>query len=313
MSQVSQIIWKSRDLIEKIEFNDAFLDKLTFHHLVSTDRLKALKDKYGESKRFPYELLKEIDNVSNADNRFYELLVNIQNLEAALIMRGSSTSSLEGVPNIETTLISRRGSNSGTRSMEVIPPVLSERHEVHQLTDLPEVFSPAPALTPESNNNSDGATLSSINCASSGERDNSDDSPSPEIQYKSEVTVTPGTQEFQGHGIYPLSPGLYRGKALIVNFEEFVNGEKFPKMNGSQRDVDNLDSLLDQMGFKVRLVQTKKMTRNDFSRTMMDFSEEEHGDIMVLVVMSHGVPGGGSGKIITSNCEKVDIEQDIIQ
>ena len=103
MSQVSQIIWKSRDLIEKIEFNDVFLDKLTFHHLVSNDRLKALKDKYGESKRFPYELLKEIDNVSNADNRLYELLVNIQNLEAALIMRGSRTSSLEGAPNIETT------------------------------------------------------------------------------------------------------------------------------------------------------------------------------------------------------------------
>ena len=52
-----------------------------------------------------------------------------------------------------------------------------------------------------------------------------------------------------------------------------------------------------------------------FRQTMLDFSSDEtHGDIMVLVVMSHGDEGGHSGQIVTSiNGEKIDIEHDIFQ
>ena len=47
---------------------------------------------------------------------------------------------------------------------------------------------------------------------------------------------------------------------------------------------------------------------------MLDFSYEKHGDIMVLVVMSHGEEGGHSGKVLTSkNGERIDIEHDIFQ
>ena len=57
------------------------------------------------------------------------------------------------------------------------------------------------------------------------------------------------------------------------------------------------------------------MGGRDFRQTMLDFSsDKKHGDIMVLVVMSHGDEGGHSGKIVTSkNGEKIDIEHDIFQ
>ena len=47
---------------------------------------------------------------------------------------------------------------------------------------------------------------------------------------------------------------------------------------------------------------------------MIDFAESDtHGSIMVLVVMSHGDKGGLSGKILTSTCEKIDVEMDIVR
>ena len=69
------------------------------------------------------------------------------------------------------------------------------------------------------------------------------------------------------------------------------------------------------IGFDVTVVDTENMGRRDFRQTMMDFSsDEKHGDIMVLVVMSHGVEGGHSGQIVTSiNGERIDIEHDIFQ
>ena len=79
-----------------------------------------------------------------------------------------------------------------------------------------------------------------FNCFSSGRRSNSPESP------QSEVKVKIG-KEHQGEGIYKLSPGLKRGKVLIVNFKEFESPE-FKTREGSQRDVENLDSLFLQMG-----------------------------------------------------------------
>ena len=64
-----------------------------------------------------------------------------------------------------------------------------------------------------------------------------------------------------------------------------------------------------QIGFTVR-VQTN-LHRNQFIKTLIEFSEEKHGDVMVLVVMSHGIPGGYRGKIIASNGQPVDIYEDI--
>ena len=62
-----------------------------------------------------------------------------------------------------------------------------------------------------------------------------------------EINVKIGKEQFQGDGIYKLSRGLKRGKALIINFKEFESSD-FETREGSQRDVDNLDSLFSQMG-----------------------------------------------------------------
>ena len=58
------------------------------------------------------------------------------------------------------------------------------------------------------------------------------------------------------------------------------------------------------------------MGRNGFLKEVTNFSlEEDHGDIAVLVVMSHGEAGGasGQGNIVTSNGGKIDIQLDIIK
>ena len=87
--------------------------------------------------------------------------------------------------------------------------------------------------------------------------------------------------------------------------------------------VNNITIIADQnvyisvyaIGFDVTVVDTENMGGNDFRQTMMNFSsDEKHGDIMVLVVMSHGYEGGHSGQILTSkNGERIDIEHDIFR
>ena len=79
-----------------------------------------------------------------------------------------------------------------------------------------------------------------FNCFSSGRRSSSPES--PRLQVKVKIG-----KEQQGEGIYKLSPGLKRGKVLIVNFKEFDSPD-FETREGSQRDVENLDSLFRQMG-----------------------------------------------------------------
>ena len=57
------------------------------------------------------------------------------------------------------------------------------------------------------------------------------------------------------------------------------------------------------------------MGRNGFLNEVTNFSLEDHGDIAVLVVMSHGEAGGasGQGQIVTSKGGKVDIQHDILK
>ena len=80
-----------------------------------------------------------------------------------------------------------------------------------------------------------------FNCFGSRKRSNL-----PETR-RLKINVKIGKDKFQGDGIYTLSPGLKRGKVLIVNFKEFESPE-FNNREGSQRDVENLDSLFSQMG-----------------------------------------------------------------
>lgn len=70
--------------------------------------------------------------------------------------------------------------------------------------------------------------------------------------------------------------------------------------------------LFGQMGFAIFPYQD--LERREFLKTTLEFSDlKTHGDIVVVVVMSHGESGGASGKIITSDGLKVDVEEDIIR
>ena len=56
------------------------------------------------------------------------------------------------------------------------------------------------------------------------------------------------------------------------------------------------------------------MGKKDFIQTMKDFaSDDGHGDIMVLAVMSHGGEDHAGIKILTSNYEELKIESDVIR
>ena len=69
-------------------------------------------------------------------------------------------------------------------------------------------------------------------------------------------------------------------------------------------------------GFDPKIVETEKMGRNEFLYEDTNFSlEKDHGDIAVIVVMSHGEAGGssGQGQIVTSKGGKVDIQHDIMK
>ena len=66
------------------------------------------------------------------------------------------------------------------------------------------------------------------------------------------------------------------------------------------------------MGFEV--FPHHDLKRADFFMKVIEFSQKKnHGDIVIVVVMSHGESGGTSGKIITSDGLKVDVEDDIIR
>ena len=54
----------------------------------------------------------------------------------------------------------------------------------------------------------------------------------------------------------------------LVNVEEFDNN---PKREGSQKDVLKMESLLEQIGFKVTVIQ-KRIERGKFHRAILDFS-----------------------------------------
>ena len=61
-------------------------------------------------------------------------------------------------------------------------------------------------------------------------------------------------------------------------------------------------------------VTTKGMTKKDFIQTIKTFANaDNHGDIMVLAVMSHGRENHAGVKLLTSNYEELDMEFDIIK
>ena len=71
------------------------------------------------------------------------------------------------------------------------------------------------------------------------------------------MKVILGLEVYQGPVIYKPSPGLCRGKMMIVNFEEFI--DKDHQRVGSHKDVENLSSLFDQIGTYECCLKYKKV------------------------------------------------------
>ena len=68
---------------------------------------------------------------------------------------------------------------------------------------------------------------------------------------------------------------------MVVNNENFSDPQVHPTRRGSSRDVENITSLLSQMGFSVLTKQD--LSRKEMLQTFLDFScDEKHGDIMVV-------------------------------
>ena len=84
---------------------------------------------------------------------------------------------------------------------------------------------------------------------------------------------------------------------------------------GSEKDAKKLVALFKQIGFNIfeEGEEGKDLNSWTFKTKLAEFSAlKDHGDIMILVVMSHGDTGVGGGVIFTADGEKFDIEKDII-
>ena len=68
---------------------------------------------------------------------------------------------------------------------------------------------------------------------------------------------------------------------MVVNNENFSDPQLYSPRRGSKKDVENIRSLLSQMGFSV--ITKQDLSRKEMLQTFLDFSsDEKHGDIMVV-------------------------------
>jgi len=104
----------------------------------------------------------------------------------------------------------------------------------------------------------------------------------------------------QVHAIYPMQ-SKPRGCALIIDNEEFTNPQ-LPSRKGSLVDANNLDLLLEQLGFSVTLRRNLSYIRMrdeiyNFSKRV----EHQKAEMTVVCIMSHGQHGliaGSDGREI---------------
>jgi len=136
------------------------------------------------------------------------------------------------------------------------------------------------------------------------------DQSEPDGFVKQKLTVVKSETIIKGEDIYPLSSGSNRGNALIVNVREFSDKECTTRY-GSEHDVENSKELWQQIGFNVEVAQN--LNRLNLMNRIIRFAMMDHGDVIVLVLMSHGVPGGDRGKLICSDGQEIDICEDILK
>ena len=221
-------------LVKSIKIDEQFLNDLINRGLISANNLDKLKKKYDiSSKSFPYKLLEEIDRLPDAFSKFCSFLCDSDQIDAAKILKGERSSSGS---SSKTTPISATCSSPLFTTNDTTPTLEKEE-------------------SPEEDEDSDGLIkkLKTLIAKKTLKEKNKDSSSITIIPRKLqvfeslEVQVIKGTKEYQDKGTYKLSPGLRRGKAMIINFDTFEGTDYAPR-EGSQKDVSTMRALLSQLG-----------------------------------------------------------------
>jgi len=119
-------------------------------------------------------------------------------------------------------------------------------------------------------------------------------------------------REFFNRRIYPMC-SRPRGKALVINNQQFCDPELYPFRLGADVDSESLDQLFTQLGFEV--IRYDNLRRSETMRILIDFADtvgnkENPCDMLIVCVLSHGK---AQSKIVASDCFDIDIEQDILR
>lgn len=126
-----------------------------------------------------------------------------------------------------------------------------------------------------------------------------------------QVKVKPGRIFFTDiDRVYPMV-ATPRGLALIINNETFACPSFYTQRYGSAADTACLRSLFEQLGFTVTVAQN--LTRNETLIKIIEFSDlldHSEANMAIVCISSHG---SDAGKIISSDCRELDLEQDILR
>ena len=218
-------------LVKSLKIDEQFLNDLSDRGLISPNNLQKLKKKHDiSSKAFPFKLLEEIDRLPDAFSKFCIFLCDSDQIDAAKILKGERSIS---------------GSSSRTTSLsdEACSSSLLTSNDTTLILETEESY--------EENEGADGLTkkLKTLMTKKTPKiKDRSSITIIPGEVFESlEVQVIKGNKEYQDKGTYKLSPGIRRGKAMIINFETF-KGTDYKTREGSQKDVLNMRALLSQLG-----------------------------------------------------------------
>ena len=130
--------------------------------------------------------------------------------------------------------------------------------------------------------------------------------PTHKDKEKFKVTLASMSDIFTGENIYRLDPGRFRGQALVISFEEFQDSDKWTPRAGSKTDVTNLSHVFGQLGLKVAV--ERNLSRASFLQVLINFADsDDHGSMMVLVVLSHGEQGNA---IVCQDGKTVNVDTD---
>jgi len=103
-----------------------------------------------------------------------------------------------------------------------------------------------------------------------------------------------------------------RGWVLLINNENFNSAKtaKYERRRGSAVDEKNLTALFTQLGFRV--LPYRDQSKQQMKKAILDFADlPDHAgaDMSIVCICSHGLD---RNKILGSDCEELDLWEDIL-